>query len=69
MTNRAGDKVRMGIYDTKSEYLDNLDTKYKGEVLKTLEDAFNCGKVTIRGSRIRGEFRLVFEGKFEEILS
>ena len=69
MTNESGDKVRLGIYDTKAEYLDNPDTRYKKEVLKTLEDTFNCGTVTIRGSRLRGEFRLVFEGKFEEILS
>lgn len=70
MTNEAGDKVRLGIYDTKGEHLEgSQDTMYKKDVFEALEGAFNCGKVTIHGSRMRGEFRLVFEDKFEEILA
>ena len=68
MHNKAGSEVRMGIYDTKAEYLKNSDTKYKEAVLDTLEDAFNCGTVTVKGSRLRGRFKLVFDNRFEEAL-
>ena len=70
MTNEAGDRARLGIYDTKGENLvGNRDTRYKKSLLKALEGAFNCGTVRVRGSRIRGEFRLVLDGRFEEVLS
>lgn len=70
MTNRIGDVMRLGMYDTKGDQLkDHPDTEYKRDLLKTLEDAFNCGTVTVRGNRLRGEFRLVFKDKFEEILT
>ena len=70
MTNEAGDKVRLGIYDTKGKHLvGNLDTEYKKDVFEVLEGAFNCGTVKIRGNRIRGEFKLVVDGKFEEVLA
>ena len=69
MTNEAGNMARLGIYDTKGGHLDsNQDAEYKSEVLKALEDAFNCGTVRVRG-RMHGEFRLVLEGRFEEILT
>lgn len=69
MTNEAGDKARLGIYDTKGEQLEgNLDTKYKGSLLKTLQGAFDCGKVRVNGFNMRGEFRLVFDGQFDEVL-
>ncbi len=69
MTNEAGDKARLGIYDTKGEQLEgNLDTKYKESLLKTLQGAFDCGKVRVNGFNMRGEFRLVFDGQFDEIL-
>ena len=68
MANVAGDEVRLGIYDTKGGHLNNnLDTEYKKSVLRTLEGMFNCGTVKVHG-RMHGEFRLVFEDKFEEIL-
>lgn len=70
MTNEAGDRARLGIYDTKGDHLaDGGDAKYKEDLLKALEEAFDCGTVRVRGGRIRGEFRLVFEDRFEEILS
>lgn len=70
MTNEAGDMARLGIYDTKGENLiDNRDTKYKESLLEALEDAFDCGTVRVSGGRIRGEFRLVFDGRFNEILA
>ena len=70
MTNESGNKVRLGIYDTKGEQLkDNPDTRYKSDVFNVLEDAFNCGNVTINGNRMRGEFSLVFDDKFEEVLA
>lgn len=70
MTNEAGDRARLGIYDTKGDHLaDGQDAKYKEELLKALEEAFDCGTVRVHGGRIRGEFRLVFEGRFEEILA
>ena len=69
MANKESNKIRLGIYDTKGEYLmGNLDTEYKKAVLETLEGAFNCGKVTVRGKHMSGEFRLVSEGRFEEVL-
>ena len=70
MANGAGDRLRLGIYDTKGEHLSgNPDTIYKEDLLKVLEGAFNYGTVTVRGSRMRGEFRLVRENRFEEILA
>ena len=70
MANKEGDEVCLGIYDTKGEHLvGNPDTEYKKDVLKTLEDAFNCGMVTVSGNRMSGEFRLVLDNKFPEILA
>lgn len=70
MTNEDGDRARLGIYDTKGENLmDNRDTKYKESLLGTLEGVFNCGTVRMRGGRISGEFRLVLDGRFNEILA
>ncbi len=69
MKNNDGSKARLGIYDTKGEHLvGNLDTKYKEDVLKTLEGAFDCGNVKINGNRLQGEFRLVLDGEFAEIM-
>ena len=70
MASKEGDKMLLGIYDTKGEHLvGNLDTEYKKDVLKTLEDAFNCGMVTVNGNRMNGKFRLVLDNKFPEILA
>ena len=70
MTNEAGDRARLGIYDTKGDHLaDGQDAKYKEDLLKALEEASDCGTVRVHGGRIRGEFRLVFKDRFEEILA
>ena len=70
MKSNDGSRARLGIYDTKGEHLvSNLDTTYKAEVLKTLEDAFDCGNVKINGNRLQGDFRLVLDGEFAEIMT
>ena len=70
MTNGTGDKARLGIYDTKGPHLSgNPDTTYKRTLFSTLEKEFNCGTVRVNGRLIRGEFRLVFEGGFDAVLS
>ena len=69
MANEEGDRARLGIYDTKGAQLEgNLDTKYKESLLETLQGAFDCGKVRVNGFNMRGEFRLVFDGQFDEVL-
>ena len=47
----------------------NSDTIYKKDLLNVLEESFNYGTVKVSGSRMRGEFRLVRENMFEEILA
>ena len=56
------------IYETKGTYLDNPDTEYKKKVFEKLEDAFNCGTVTVQGHRLRGKFQIVFEDRFHTSL-
>ena len=49
------------IFETKGEHLrGNPDTDYKKQVLDTLENAFNCGTMTVRDGPARGTFKLVF---------
>ena len=55
------------IYETKGTYLDNPDTEYKKKVFEKLEDAFNCGTVTVQGHRLRGKFQIVFEDRFPQV--
>lgn len=70
MTNEAGDRARLGIYDTKGGNLvGNRDTTYKERLLETLEGAFDCGMARVRDGCMRGEFRLVFADRFDEILA
>ena len=59
------------VFETKGEHLrGNPDTDYKQRVLETLEDAFNCGTMTVRSGPARGTFRLVFnESEFPEALA
>ena len=60
----------MGIYDTKGErLLGNPDTIYKASLLKVLKGSFDYGIVKIREDRMLGEFRLVPDERFEEILA
>ena len=49
------------IFETKGEHLrGNPDTDYKKSVLETLQEAFNCGTMTVREGPAKGTFRLVF---------
>ena len=59
------------VFETKGEHLRGTpDTDYKQRVLETLEDAFNCGTMTVRNGPARGTFRLVFnEAQFPEVLA
>ena len=64
-------KSHVMVFETKGEHLrGNLDTDYKQRVLETLEDAFNCGTMTVRSGPARGIFRLVFnESQFPKALA
>ena len=59
------------VFETKGEHLQgNPDTDYKRRVLETLEEAFNCGTMTLREGPAKGTFRLVFsEAQFPEVLA
>ena len=48
------------IFETKGRHLEGDDTDYKRRVLETLQDAFNCGTMTVRDGPAKGTFRLVF---------
>ena len=64
-------KPHVLVFETKGEHLrDNPDTSYKQRVLETLQNAFNCGKMTIQDGPARGTFRLVFnEAEFPATLA
>ena len=54
-------KPHVLVFETKGEHLrGNPDTKYKQRVLETLQNAFNCGTMTVRDGPAKGTFRLVF---------
>ena len=59
------------VFETKGEHLrGNPDTDYKQRVLETLQDAFNCGSMTIKDGPAKGTFRLVFnESEFPAALA
>ncbi len=58
------------VFEIKGEHLrDNPDTDYKRQVLDTLQNAFNCGRMTIKDGPAKGTFRLVFsENEFPKAL-
>ena len=58
---RSAETAALAIYETKGRHLENSDTAYKERVMKTLEGAFNCGAMTVRGGPAKGVFRLVFD--------
>ena len=64
-------KPQVLVFETKGEHLrDNPDTDYKQRVVETLQNAFNCGTMTIKEGPAKGTFRLVFhEAKFPEALA
>ena len=54
-------KPHVLVFETKGEHLrGSPDTDYKQRVMDTLQDAFNCGTMTVRDGPARGTFRLVF---------
>ncbi len=59
------------VFETKGEHLSgNPDTDYKRRVLDTLQNAFNCGTMTINDGPAKGTFRLVFsESEFPAALA
>ena len=71
MGGETAGKPHVLVFETKGEHLrGNLDTDYKQRVLETLQDAFNCGTMTVRDGPARGTFRLVFdESQFPESLT
>ena len=64
-------KPHVLVFETKGEHLrGNPDTGYKQRVLETLQNAFNCGTMTIKDGPAKGTFRLVFnEAEFPEVLA
>ena len=61
MAGEAYGKPQLLVFETKGAHLrDNPDTDYKRRVLDTLENAFNCGTMTVREGPVQGVFRLVF---------
>lgn len=46
------------IYETKGAHLDASDTEYKARVL---EDAFECGSMTVQEGPAKGIFKLIFD--------
>ena len=59
------------VFETKGEHLKgNPDTDYKARVLETLQNAFNCGTMTVQEGPAQGTFRLVFsEAEFPAALA
>ena len=53
-------KPHVLVFETKGKHLDNPDTDYKRRVLETLQNAYNCGTMTVRDGPAKGTFRLVF---------
>ena len=68
MCGSNGAQPHILIFETKGEHLKgNSDTDYKQKVLETLQNAYNCGSLTIKEGPARGIFRLVFnENDFAE---
>ena len=71
MAGKTEGKPHVLVFETKGEHLrGNPDTEYKRRVLDTLENAFNCGTMTVREGPAKGTFRLVFtEAEFPAALA
>ena len=63
-------KPHVLVFETKGEHLrGNPDTDYKQQVFETLQNAYNCGTMTVRDGPAKGTFRLVFnESEFPAAL-
>ena len=58
------------VFETKGGQLDNNDTEYKGSLFEALQGAFNdWGEMQVRDGPMKGTFKLIFDGKFEEALA
>ncbi len=64
-------KPHVLVFETKGEHLrGSPDTDYKQQVLETLQNAFNCGTMTVHDGPATGTFRLVFnEDEFPAALA
>ncbi len=64
-------KPHVLVFETKGEHLrGNPDTEYKQKVMETLQNAFNCGTMTVHDGPAKGTFRLVFnEAEFPTALA
>ena len=71
MAGESGGRPHLLVFETKGEHLrGNPDTDYKRRVLRTLEEAFNVGRMRIREGPAEGTFRLIFsEAEFPEALA
>lgn len=71
MGGETNGKPHVLVFETKGEHLrGNPDTNYKQQVLATLQNAFNCGTMTVHDGPATGTFRLVFkEEEFPAALS
>lgn len=70
MADSSSGASQLLIFETKGEHLrDTPDTKYKERVLETLQQAFNCGTMTINDGPAKGIFRLVFKDDFASALA
>ena len=71
MAGEVQGKPHVLVFETKGEHLrGNPDTDYKRRVLDTLQNAFNCGTLTVKDGPAKGTFRLVFsESEFPEALA
>lgn len=58
-TSESG-KQHLLVFETKGSHLDGSDTEYKKRVLEALEDAFECGSMTVHDGPVKGVFKLVF---------
>ena len=71
MGGETNGKPHVLVFETKGEHLrGNPDTDYKQKVLETLQNAFNCGTMTVNDGPATGTFRLVFnEDEFPSALA
>ena len=71
MAGETDGKPHVLVFETKGEHLrDNSDTDYKQRVLETLQNAYNCGTMTVKDGPAKGTFRLVFnEAEFPAALA
>ena len=57
----TAERPRLLVFETKGAHLDNADTAYKKRLMETLQDAFDCGTMTVTEGPAKGIFRLVFD--------